>query len=112
MKFGFLDSLNVTVISMSIVFILLTFLMVVINLQSYLLKERKKKSVSDKVQSQPIEEEVVYEEEVNDNELEVVAAIMATLSTYMDVPQDKLAIKSIKRINGSNSNWSNASMRK
>ena len=41
-------------------------------------------------------------------ELEVVAAIMAAISEYADIPEERLVIKSIKRVNSNASRWINA----
>lgn len=39
------------------------------------------------------------------DDLELVAAIMGALSAYLNTPASKLKIKSIKRIDGTNSTW-------
>lgn len=46
-------------------------------------------------------------EEQNDkqDDLELVAAIMGALSAYIGMPASKLKIRSIKRIDGTNSIW-------
>lgn len=116
-NFGISDALKVTAVSMLLVFILLAFLMVVIYLQSYLIKtfsNMKESKIKNKTEPVKLDEVDITEEAVEqvseDDEIEVVAAIMAALSTYMDVPQEKLAIKSIKRLNANNSSWGSKSL--
>lgn len=46
------------------------------------------------------------EEESNkQNDLEIIAAVMGALSAYLDTPISNLRIKSIKRVDGTNSAW-------
>lgn len=109
--FGIMDALQVTAVSMFLVFLLLAFLMGVIMLQSYLIKtlgSSKKNKEIETVKPDVVHKEEIVEEVSNDEELEVVAAIMAALSTYIDVPQEKLVIKSIKRLNSNNKSWGNS----
>lgn len=100
-----IDALGVSAVAMIIVFAVLAILMYVIKFQSFLLRDKKKKI-------EPIKEEIVeatvQEAEVIENpqdDLELVAVIMATLSAHLNVPASGLNIKSIKRINSVNANW-------
>lgn len=91
--------------AMMIVFAVLTALMGMIKLMSVALKERvNKKPEPEKVEKSADETAVEYYEENDD--CEVVAAIMAALSASLDVPTDKLVIKKIKRIDRG-TNWRN-----
>jgi predicted histidine transporter YuiF (NhaC family) len=45
------------------------------------------------------------EEESKQRNIELVAAIAAALSAYLDVPASRLMIKSINRVDGNNSAW-------
>lgn len=45
------------------------------------------------------------DKENQQDNLELVAAIMGALSVYLEVPASKLVIKSIKRVDGINSTW-------
>jgi Na+-transporting methylmalonyl-CoA/oxaloacetate decarboxylase gamma subunit len=106
--FGIMDALKVTGVSMVLVFGLLVFLMLVIYVQNSLLKifgKEKKKSQVVKVKENNIKEEAVDEVLVDENE--IVAAIMAAISACIDVPQERLIVKSIKRVNSNNSAWGN-----
>lgn len=42
---------------------------------------------------------------VENNDAELVAAIMGALSVHLDTPASKLIIKSIKRVDGNSSVW-------
>jgi sodium pump decarboxylase gamma subunit len=97
MEYSFFDALGTTFVAMIIVFALLIFLMYIIKFQSFILNFPGKKVQISKVDI--VEEE--HEEQAQDD-LEIVAAIAAALSSYLDVPQSNLNIKSIKRINN---NW-------
>jgi sodium pump decarboxylase gamma subunit len=99
MKYSFLDAIGTTVVAMSIVFALLILLMYIIKFQSFILNFQGKKVQINKIDM--VEED--EEEETQDN-LEMVAAIAAALSSYLDVPQSNLNIKSIKRVSN---NWGN-----
>lgn len=108
-KLSFGQSLQVTVFAMALVFILLFFIELVMKLQTVIveyfvnLKDNMKKRKNDKNienDSEKVEETNEVLEEIDKNsEYETVAAIMAALSAYIDVPVDKLNIKSIKRVN-------------
>ena len=100
MKYSFLDAIGTTVVAMSIVFALLILLMYIIKFQSFILNFQGKKVQIDKIDM--VEEE--DEEEQTQDDLEIVAAIAAALSSYLDVPQSNLNIKSIKRVSN---NWGN-----
>lgn len=99
MEYSFLDALGTTVVAMTIVFALLILLMYIIKLQSFILNFQVKKVQIDKIDMVEEEEE---EEEKPQDDLEIVAAIAAALSSYLDVPQSNLNIKSIKRVSN---NW-------
>lgn len=56
----------------------------------------------------------ITEEENNKalmKEMELVAAIMGALSSYLGVPASKLKIKSIKRADGNDSTWRRVGLR-
>lgn len=95
MEYSLLDALGTTVVAMTIVFALLIFLMYIIKLQSFILNFSGKKEQTNKqdIVEEEIEEEIEYQ-----NDLEIVAAIVASLSSFLDVPQSNLNIKSIKRV--------------
>jgi Na+-transporting methylmalonyl-CoA/oxaloacetate decarboxylase gamma subunit len=95
MKYSFLDSLGTTFVVIFIVFVLIIFLIYIIKFQSFSLNFLGRKVQIEKVAI--VEEE--GQEDRPQNDLEVVAAIAATLSSYLDVPQSNLNIKSIKRVN-------------
>ncbi|WP_291560638.1 MULTISPECIES: OadG family protein [unclassified Clostridium] len=106
-KLSLIDALGVSAVAMIIVFAVLVILMYIIKFQSFLLKDKKKKI-------EPVKEEIfeplVQEVETIENpqdDLELVAVIMATLSAHLNVPTSGLNIKSIKRINSGNANWQN-----
>lgn len=67
--------------------------------------ERIKDNTS--VKQVAVSEENSLKEETGskEDELELVAAIMGALSAYLDMPASKLKIKSIKRVDGTNSTW-------
>ena len=96
MKYSFFDALGTTFVAMTIVFALLILLMYIIKFQSFILNFPGKKVQVNKID---IVEEV---EEHPQDDLEIVAAIAAALSSYLDIPQSNLNIKSIRRVNN---NW-------
>lgn len=102
--------LLVTVFAMLIVFAVLYVIQLVIKIQTYLLKDvgehKKENTVINVI---PKEEMVIQEVKPVENDLEVVAAIMAALSAYTGKSSDELNIRSIKRVNA-NSNWRSSSL--
>jgi len=108
-KFTF--TFNVSLVSMIIVFAILVLLMVVIMLQSRILKVKKQEPVIEHKNEMPIKksEEAVKVIDIN-KDYEVVAAIMAALSAHLGKPIEGLQIKSIKRLNNGNSNWQKSSI--
>ncbi|WP_461613855.1 OadG family protein [Clostridium sp. Marseille-QA1073] len=104
-KLSLIDALGVSAVAMIIVFAVLVILMYIIKFQSFLLRDKKK-------EMEPVKEEkfepVVQEVETIENpedDLELVAVIMASLSAHLNVPVSDLNIKSIKRVNSGNANW-------
>lgn len=98
---NFIDGVSFSSIAMIIVFAMLAALSLVIVLMGKLLGEKpvpKKEEVAEEIEE--IQEEYVEEIPVVDD-CEIVAVIMAALSASLNVPSDKLAIRSIKRTN----NW-------
>lgn len=98
---SFIEGLGFSGVAMTIVFIMLIALALVIVFMGKMLGEKpapKKESVAEKTEE--IQEEYVEEIPVVDD-CEIVAVIMAALSASLNVPSDKLAIRSIKRTN----NW-------
>jgi Na+-transporting methylmalonyl-CoA/oxaloacetate decarboxylase gamma subunit len=98
MKYTFLDALGTTFVAMTIVFSLLILLMYIIKFQSFILNFPGKKVQVNKIDL------VEEEQEQPQDDLEIVAAVAAALSSYLDVPQSNLNIKSIKRVSN---NWGN-----
>ena len=98
MEYSFTDALGTTFVAMTIVFALLILLMYIIKFQSFILNFPGKKVQVNKIDL--VEEE--QEQEQSQDDLEIVAAIAAALSSYLDVPQSNLNIKSIKRVSN---NW-------
>jgi sodium pump decarboxylase gamma subunit len=96
MEYSFLDALGTTFVAMTIVFALLILLMYIIKFQSFILNFPGKKVQVNKIDL------VEEEQEQSQDDLEIVAAIAAALSSYLDVPQSNLNIKSIKRVSN---NW-------
>jgi len=125
-----MGALNITVVSMVIVFSLLAFLMGIIYLQTYLIKvipivwnkivsifksKEHKQVRNDEFNDISNEEGSVVSDDCDSNissndELEIVAAIMAAIAEYTDIPEQRLVIKSIKRVNSNNSRWVNADL--
>lgn len=107
-------SFNTTVTSVMIVFGILVILMLIIVFQSFVIN-RVGGSKSNRIEPNEGNREFVREnitpesvkvEEVIDlnSEYELVAAIMAALSTHIGRPVSELNVKSIKRINNV-TNW-------
>ncbi|MBU5592085.1 OadG family protein [Clostridium sp. MSJ-4] len=109
----FLEGLRITGFSMAIVFTVLIVIMFLIKIETLLLsKERKNKQADEgNITNTEIitKKEEVIEEEDKDEEL--VAVIMAAISSFMDNEGMEFKIKSIKRINNSDSAWRRAGMR-
>lgn len=109
-------ALGVSATAMIIVFGVLLVLMYIIKLQSFLLGKDYKKSPKTNEESKEVP--VAIEKENTDTvqmvdlnkEYELVAAIMAALSTHTGKSLDELNIKSIKRVNN-NSSWRSASIK-
>ena len=97
---SFIEGIGFSGVAMTIVFTMLIALSLVIVLMGKLLGEKpapKKEVVTEEVEEI---EEYIEEIPVTDD-CEIVAVIMAALSASLNVPSDKLAIKSIRRTN----NW-------
>lgn len=98
---SFSSGVGFSIVAMAIVFIMLIALSLVIVFMGKVLGEKpapKKEPAAEKVEE--IQEEYVEEIPVVDD-CEIVAVIMAALSASLNVPSDKLSIRSIKRTN----NW-------
>jgi sodium pump decarboxylase gamma subunit len=95
MEYSFFDALGTTFVAMIIVFALLIFLMYIIKFQSFILNFPGKKAQINKIAIVEEQEEEIQHQD----DLEIVAAITAALSSYLDIPQSNLNIKSIKRVN-------------
>lgn len=109
----FTSSLNVSFVAMAIVFGILVILWFVIKSQSFLLGGRKNTTINTESDSAKDKAEAVEQvlEIINPQEnMEIVAAIMAALSTHMGTSISDLNIKSIKRVNSINSNWQKRSI--
>ncbi|WP_102399471.1 OadG family protein [Haloimpatiens massiliensis] len=103
----FVGALEVTLFAMLIVFSILVFIALIIKAQTFLLNNSNKVSGKSKKDLEIDKKELVIEkhqEEISisseEADLEVIAAIMAALSSYMDVPSQNLVIKNIRRLNG------------
>lgn len=106
---SFVGSLEVTLFAMLVVFSVLIFIALIVKVESFLVNNTQnilrgksdKKDLEIDKKKKTIEK---HQEEISvsseDGELEVVATIMAALSSYMDVPAENLVIKNIKRLNG------------
>ncbi|WP_035292674.1 OadG family protein [Clostridium sp. KNHs214] len=106
---SFVGSLEVTLFAMLVVFSVLIFIALIVKVESFLVNNTQNilRGKSDKKDLETDKKEKTIEkhqEEISvsseDGDLEVVAAIMAALSSYMDVPAENLVIKNIKRVNG------------
>jgi hypothetical protein len=75
----------------------------------------KPKPVYVEEENEDLKEEQVAVSKVaetkEEDDLELVAAIIGALSAYMDVPVSKLRINSIKRVDGNNSVWREEALR-
>lgn len=103
----------VTLVSMSIVFIVLVVLMFVIKIQTRVLggvKEEKKEIIDKKIEvvTESKEKKEIKSVRVEDD-MQLVAAIMAALSVYTGKDVSELRIKSINRSNSSN--WTNSAIK-
>ncbi|GAA0123886.1 MAG: OadG family protein [Clostridium argentinense] len=106
-KIGLLDALGVSAVAMIIVFAVLVILMYLIKFQSFLLRDKKKNIEPVKEENPELVSDQIEIIEDPQDDLELVAVIMATLSTHLNVPTSELNIKSIKRVNNGNTNWGN-----
>jgi len=90
---------------MLIVFSVLLCVKLIIELMGRVFKEKEKEKpkMVESIEKY-VDETAIEGDDVDD--CEVVAAIMAALSASLDVPTDKLMIRSIKRLDRS-SNWRN-----
>jgi glutaconyl-CoA/methylmalonyl-CoA decarboxylase subunit delta len=110
-KFTF--SLNVSFVAMVIVFSILIILWFVIKSQSFLLGVRKDTppATDNNIMKSNTENIEQVHEVVNlQDNMELVAAIMAALSAHVGTPISELNIKSIKRMNNISSNWQKTSI--
>jgi len=89
--------------AMLIVFSVLLCVKFIIELMGFVFKQKEKPQVVESVEKY-VDETAIEEDDVDD--CEVIAAIMAALSATLDVPTNKLMIRSIKRLDRS-SNWRN-----
>ncbi|MEG1257116.1 OadG family protein [Clostridium sp.] len=109
-------ALGTSATSMIIVFGMLGVLMLIIKFQSAIInwvgikKKRTAKSV-DKDRDTLLNDVIQVPGVADLNaDCELVAAIMAALSTHTGKSAGELNIKSIKRVNNNNSSWRNASI--
>jgi Na+-transporting methylmalonyl-CoA/oxaloacetate decarboxylase gamma subunit len=101
------QTFEITLFAMSVVFCVLIFLMFVIIVQTKVLGGGKNKNTETILNNKEDSKEVV--EEIYENDEEIVAAIIGALSVELNVPQNKINIKSIKRVNNSSS-WRNSAI--
>lgn len=103
----------VTLVSMSIVFIVLVVLMFVIKIQTRILgsvKEEQKANNDKKIEKvTEVKESPVVKATRLEDDMQLVAAIMAALSAYTGKDASELRIKSINRSNSSN--WTNSAIK-
>lgn len=104
---------SVTLVAMSIVFVVLIVLMFVIKIQTRVLggiKEEKKEINDRKIETvTEVREEPVVKPKRLEDDMQLVAAIMAALSVYTGKDASELRIKSISRSNSSN--WTNSAIK-
>ncbi len=103
MSLDWISQIIFSLSAMLIVFGVLLCVKFTINFMGFVFKEKEKPKMAESVEEY-VDEAAIEEDAVDD--CEVVAAIMAALSASLDVPTDKLMIRSIKRLDRS-SNWRN-----
>ena len=106
----------VTLFAMAIVFAGLVVLMILIKFQTRIFSGNKEEVKKERIinssvshisnASEKVEKTVVKEED----DLELVAAIMAAISLYTNMDSSEFVIKSIKRVSGNESNWRRAGL--
>lgn len=104
----------ITIIAMGIVFIVLALLMYVLKVQTIIFKDRKKQNRKAVLDSQAAG---FADKNVEDSgnspqssmqpsrEEEVLAAIIAAVCTYTSLSSNEFTIRSIKRADGTGSQW-------
>ena len=97
MELLYLYVVSTIFVAMVIVFALILCMQYVSKFKSFILNFLGNKASVNKIKIVEKNEEYKKENEPLD-ELEVVAVIVAALSSYLDVPQESLNIKSIKRV--------------
>lgn len=104
---------GVTLIAMGIVFTVLIVLMFVIKIQTRVLgsvKEQEKVVDCKKVEvATEVKENIMIKSSRLEDDMQLVAAIMAALSAYTGKDASELKIKSINRTNSSN--WTNSAIK-
>lgn len=108
--------LKVTIIAMLIVLMALLVVQIMIKLQSFIFRTNKKGVKAAEKPSVPLPTNIALQEsnititDSREKEEEVVAAIMAAISSISGVPTSLLEIKSIKRIAREDLNWRRQSL--
>ena len=98
MELSFLYVVSTIFVAMIVVFALSTILQYVIEFQSFILHFAGKKVGVNETEVADKDEENKDGNNPRDD-LEVVAVIVAAVSSYLDTPQANFNIKSIKRVN-------------
>ena len=104
---------SVTLVAMSIVFVVLIVIMFVIKIQTRILggvKEENKEIINKEIETvHEVKEETVVNTVRLEDDMQLVVAIMAALSVYTGKDASELRIKSINRTNSSN--WTNSAIK-
>ena len=104
MKLDLISQIIFSFSAMLIVFSVLLCVKFIIELMGFVFKKKEKPKMAESVEEYVDETAIEEDDDVDD--CEVIAAIMAALSATLDVPTNKLMIRSIKRLDRS-SNWRN-----
>lgn len=103
-----IDGLRVTIIGMSIVFVILIFISIIIGFFKYLNVFEKKQNPEVLLKDTTIDkkEDIVEikKEDVTDN-LELVAVITSAIASSLNTSTDQLRVKSIKRVQSLRNRW-------
>ena len=103
MNLDWINQIIFSISAMLIVFGVLLCVKLTIEFMGFLFRQKDKPTKIESVEKY-VDETAVEEHNVDD--CEVIAAIMAALSASLDVPTDKLVIRSIKRLDRTSS-WRN-----
>lgn len=96
----FIEGLGTTVVGMLTVFAVLIMLSFVLYLLKFVNKDIKKTEIVENKTVEP-KEQMLVEPIVQEDNLELIAVITATIASSLNTDSDKLQVKSIVRLN----NW-------